>query len=172
VDVDELRPCAGLGDGFCGRNESVRHGNDRISRLHAGGDQGEPQGVRAAPHADAIVHSAKLCKFPFEVFHHRSADESRSLQSASEDRHQFLFYFEVGCDEVYERNFTVAGHFATLSSGTINRRTRAGFPATMALSGTSRVTTLPAPTMAFCPMTTFERLVAPDPIEASIVTNA
>ena len=41
----------------------------------------------------------------------------------------------------------------------------------MALAGTSRVTTLPAPTMAFCPMTTFERIVAPDPIEAPVLTS-
>src|SRR5205807_8845682 len=100
---------------------------------HSGCDQIESLCVSSTPHADTIVHSAKLCKFPFEVFHHRSADESSSLQSASEDRHQFPFQFEVGCDEVYERNLAVAGQLATLSSGTINRRTRAGFPATMAL---------------------------------------
>src|SRR5713101_5052219 len=74
-------------------------------------------------------------------------------------------------DEVYERNLAVVGQNATLSSGTIKRRTLAGFPATIALSGTSRVTTLPAPTMAFSPMTTFERIVAPDPIDAPFLTS-
>src|SRR3989441_492453 len=46
--------------------------------------------------------------------------------------------------------------------GTRKRRTLAGFPATIAWSGTAWVTTLPAPTMAFCPMTTLARIVAPE----------
>ena len=50
------------------------------------------------------------------------------------------------------------------------RKSLAGLPATMALAGTSRVTTLPAPTMAFSPMTTFERIVDPDPIDAPFLT--
>ena len=41
----------------------------------------------------------------------------------------------------------------------------------MAFADTSRVTTLPAPTMAFSPMTTFDRIVAPDPIDAPLLTN-
>ena len=100
VDVHEIRPRAGLRDGFRGGDESVRHGHDRIARLHAGGNQSKPQGIGAASHADALLRPAKLCKVPFEVFHHPSADESSSLQGASEDRHQFLFQFEVGRDEV------------------------------------------------------------------------
>ena len=51
------------------------------------------------------------------------------------------------------------------------RKSLAGLPATMAPAGTSRVTTLPAPTMAFSPMTTFERIVAPDPIDAPFLTT-
>ena len=42
----------------------------------------------------------------------------------------------------------------------------AGFPATIECAGTSFVTTLPAPTMACSPTVTFDRIVAPDPIEA------
>jgi len=53
----------------------------------------------------------------------------------------------------------------------MERKTLAGFPATIVLGGTSRVTTLPAPTMAFSPMTTFERIVDPEPIEAPRLTN-
>ena len=40
----------------------------------------------------------------------------------------------------------------------------------MALGGTSFVTTLPAPTIAFSPMTTFARIVEPEPIEAPCFT--
>lgn len=39
----------------------------------------------------------------------------------------------------------------------------AGFPATIVLSGTSLVTTLPAPTMEFSPTVTPGRIVAPMP---------
>src|SRR5207302_10174842 len=48
------------------------------------------------------------------------------------------------------------------------RSTLAGFPATIEFAGTLFVTTLPAPTMAFSPMVTFGRIVAPDPIEAPL----
>jgi hypothetical protein len=44
-------------------------------------------------------------------------------------------------------------------------RMRAGFPATVAPSGTSRVTTLPAPTMALSPIRTPGRMIAPPPIQ-------
>ena len=36
----------------------------------------------------------------------------------------------------------------------------------MLFGGTSRVTTLPAPTMAFSPIVTLARIVEPEPIEA------
>src|ERR1035437_9476120 len=48
------------------------------------------------------------------------------------------------------------------------RSTRAGFPATMASSGTLRVTTLPAPTIARLPTTRLGRMVDPDPIDAPL----
>src|SRR5271157_1413362 len=51
------------------------------------------------------------------------------------------------------------------------RNTRAGFPATTVLSGTSFVTTLPAPTMAFSPMVTPQRIVELVPIEAPFLTT-
>ncbi len=43
---------------------------------------------------------------------------------------------------------------------------RAGFPVTMALGGTSRVTTAPAPTIALLPIVMPARIVAFAPIEA------
>ena len=41
----------------------------------------------------------------------------------------------------------------------------------MVSGGTSRVTTLPAPTMARAPIVTFERMVAPEPIDAPFFTT-
>ena len=43
---------------------------------------------------------------------------------------------------------------------------RPGLPTTIVLGETSFVTTLPAPTIAFSPMVTLARIVAPDPIDA------
>src|SRR5262249_59172928 len=51
------------------------------------------------------------------------------------------------------------------------RKTLAGLPATIVLGGTFLVTTLPAPTMAFSPIVTFDRMVAPDPTEAPFLTT-
>ena len=63
-------------------------------------------------------------------------------------------------------------HFTFLDALlSIRRSTLAGFPATIVLAGTSFVTTLPAPTIAFSPMTTFARIVAPEPIEAPFFTT-
>ena len=47
---------------------------------------------------------------------------------------------------------------------------RAGLPATVMSGNTSLVTTLPAPIMAFSPMTIPPRMVDPDPIEAPFFT--
>lgn len=44
-------------------------------------------------------------------------------------------------------------------------------PATTALAGTSLVTTLPAPTMAFSPTVTPQSKVAPDPMDAPRLTR-
>jgi hypothetical protein len=48
---------------------------------------------------------------------------------------------------------------------------RAGTPATTAFRGTSLVTTLPAPTMAFSPIVTLHMMTLPLPIEAPCSTT-
>lgn len=53
----------------------------------------------------------------------------------------------------------------------IYRRILAGLPATIVFGGTSRVTTLPAPMMAFSPMVTWDRTVEPEPMEAPFFTR-
>src|SRR5919108_1775684 len=57
------------------------------------------------------------------------------------------------------------------SSQLIFRMTLAGFPATMALGGTSLVTTLPAPIMAFSPTVIPHNNVALEPMEAPRFTT-
>ena len=48
---------------------------------------------------------------------------------------------------------------------------RAGLPVAIAFAGTSRVTTAPAPTIAFAPITVPARIVALAPIEAWMRTS-
>src|SRR5271157_6025192 len=57
------------------------------------------------------------------------------------------------------------------SLSTRHLKTFAGTPATIAFLGTSFVTVLPAPTIAFSPIVTRERIVAPEPIEAPFLTT-
>ena len=57
-------------------------------------------------------------------------------------------------------------YFRVLDYSSIFLINFAGFPATTVLSGTSFVTTLPAPTMEFSPMVTPGRIVAAIPIHA------
>ncbi len=100
LDIHEVRPRAGLGDSLRGRDKSIRNRNNSIARLHSRGDQSKPQCVCAVPYAYAIFDFAKLCKLLFELFDHRSADESGALQRPPEDRNQFLFQFYMGSHQV------------------------------------------------------------------------
>src|SRR6516162_130529 len=74
-------------------------------------------------------------------------------------------------DRCVQNGRVITRHSGLPGSGSIDRRIRAGLPATMAPSGTSRVTMLPAPTMARSPITTFDRIVAPEPIDAPFLTS-
>lgn len=58
-----------------------------------------------------------------------------------------------------------------MTGESISPMTRAGFPATTENGGTSRVTTLPAPTIASSPMVTPQRIVALLPIDAPRLTS-
>src|SRR5271168_3067047 len=73
--------------------------------------------------------------------------------------------------QIDKRNLCVVRHPFTFVGFSIERRTFAGLPATIVLAGTSRVTTLPAPTIAFSPITILERIVDPDPMEAPRLTT-
>src|SRR2546426_4057834 len=73
--------------------------------------------------------------------------------------------------QVHEGILRVGDHRAALRSSAPARSKRAGYPATIALAGTSRVTTLPAPIRAFSPIVMLARMVAPEPMEAPFFTS-
>src|ERR1051325_497621 len=73
------------------------------------------------------------------------------------------------CHQIQKRNFHGIRHVYFFSSLTY-LKSFAGLPATIAFAGTSFVTTLPAPTIAFSPIVTLQRIVAPDPIDAPLHT--
>src|SRR4029434_8136720 len=77
----------------------------------------------------------------------------------------------MGSNEIEKGNLIGLRHCDTGFSSEINRRIFAGLPATMLFAGTSLVTTLPAPTIAFSPMETLLRIVEPDPIDAPFRTK-
>src|SRR5260370_42511626 len=74
--------------------------------------------------------------------------------------------------QIHKGDFPALRHRFTSVGFVMERKTFAGFPPTLVLGGTSRVTTLPAPTIAFPPITMFERIVDPEPIEAPRFTTA
>src|ERR1700730_1741777 len=69
-----------------------------------------------------------------------------------------------------KRIFFVVWHYLFLGAAVMLRSTFAGFPATIVFAGTSFVTTLPAPTSAFSPITILDRTVLPEPMEAPFFT--
>src|SRR5437879_7678758 len=73
--------------------------------------------------------------------------------------------------EVHQWNLPCDIHRAAILRSATLLSTRAGFPATTPLAGTSRVTTLPAPISEFSPIVTFPRIVAPEPMEAPLPTS-
>ena len=104
----------------------------------------------------------------------RPADEAGSAPALAEIRGQLLLQLHMRRHQVKKRNASIRSS----SSIPLRRRlqivthnSRAGFPATIALAGTSLVTTLPAPTIAFSPIITLDEIVPPDPIEAPLLTS-
>src|SRR2546430_11184401 len=77
---------------------------------------------------------------------------------------------EVTSDEPRSSGDRHATSLGRHQRSSIRRSTRAGFPATIVPAATLFVTTLPAPTMAFSPISTPQRIVAPDPIVAPRLT--
>src|ERR1019366_3829068 len=92
IDIDEIGPGAGLGDGFRGGDEGVRDGQDDGAGSDARGDQGEAEGVRAAADADAMLGGAVGGEVTLKLFDHGAADEGRGFQGPAEDGRQLVLY--------------------------------------------------------------------------------
>ena len=67
--------------------------------------------------------------------------------------------------------FSVSTQFTSQLFATSDLTTLAGLPATTVSGGTSRVTTPPAPIMAFSPIVMPQSNVAPEPMEAPRLTS-
>src|SRR5437879_13852364 len=111
-----------------------------------------------------------------ELLYHRTADETGGAQRALENFSQFLLKLDVHRGKVQEWNRIFGVHscspMATVALVSTNLLTRAGFPATMALAGTTSVPTRPAPTIAFSPIVTLQRTGTPEPPASRLLTNA
>ena len=110
--------------------------------------------------AHAILRPAEFGEVLFQAFDHRTANETRGLRARNETpRPALLPALRERLPDPEMGPYCLS--FAILIGGSIIRSTLAGFPATIAFAGTSLVTRLPAPTMAFSPTTTLERIVLP-----------
>src|SRR4029077_9246616 len=135
------------------------------------GTQRKAQRIGSTVHSDAELRVAIFREVDFKSFDHRATDEPGRREHGLENIQQLLLQFTVRCNEINKRNFFTLTHDFILAFGVTARNTFAGFPTTIVFGGTSRVTTLPAPTIAFSPITTLERIVAPDPIDAPFFTS-
>src|SRR5260370_33663483 len=104
-----------------------------------------------------------------EFLDHGAADKSCSFECSSENSKKLRLELPMRAYQIHQRN--VLCHRAISASGVITRTILAGLPATIAFGGTSCVTTLPAPTIAPSPIVTFERIVAPEPMDAPFFTS-
>src|SRR5262249_40964810 len=171
-----------LADRLRGGDKRVGHRDHRITRAHTGRQQCKSHSISAVRHRNALSHFAKVREVAFKLLDRRAADELRRVPAGANRCHQLFLEFQMGSGKVQKWNAPLSGlpsllfledtHSAASSMGSsTKRKILAGFPATMAWSGTSRVTTLPAPTMAFSPIVRLGRIVAPEPIEAPLFTR-
>src|ERR1700722_1559191 len=171
INVNKVRTGARLRDCLCGSDERVRHRQNHVARPDPCRTQCKAQRVRSAVYPDTKLGIAVFCEVAFKSFDHRPADKAGRCERRLEHANQFLLQLAMRSDEINKRNLCILTHEFTFWLEVIERNTFAGFPTTIVFGGTSRVTTLPAPTIAFSPMVTLERIVAPDPIEAPFFTK-
>src|ERR1700694_3768048 len=166
VHIHEIRKRSGLGNRLRGRNECVGNREDNVPRQDTRAREGKSQRVRAAADPSAMFGVAILGKFSFKSLHCGTADERSGSDGGCENGYELILEFYVRCHEIDKWNSPVLIHSCVLAFDVVERSTLAGLPATMTFGGTSRVTTLPAPTMEFSPTTTLQRMVAPEPMDA------
>src|SRR5215472_3064867 len=157
-----------LRDGFGRCDECVRHSHHDTSGLEPGGQKGEPQSICSTVYTHTVSGVTKLCELSLKFFYHWSANKPSSLERFLYYCQKFGFEFLMLRYKIQEWNVTRVSHFF---SSSMKRSTLAGLPAAMALGGTSLVTTLPAPIMAFSPIVTLLKIVDPEPMDAPFFTR-
>src|SRR5208282_4704869 len=170
VDVHEFRQGTRLRNRLGCCDKRVRDCHRHIARTDTGRHQGKAQRVGAAVDCGRVPCFAEGGERLLEVHYHRSSDEAGTTKDLLEYAGELLLELNVRGNQIKKRNAGNA-HLVTSEVCSIYRRNRAGLPATMALAGTSFVTTLPAPTNAFSPMVMFARMVQPEPTEAPFFTR-
>src|SRR5579862_305175 len=171
IDVHERDMRSHLGDGFGGCDKGVRYRDHDLIWLDVGRHECESQCIGSAVYADTVFGVAESGELPLKLFHHWTANKTRSRQGLFHYLQEFGLQFLMRRYQIKKRNFRCARHLDYFVSFVRNRKTLAGLPATMAFAGTSLVTTLPAPTIAFSPTVTLLRMVDPEPIDAPFCTT-
>src|SRR5207249_4532806 len=139
---------------------------DEVSRPHPDCLQRDPQGVRPAPDPDGVGGAAVGRKPALEVRDSRTTHERRPLDQIPPPRFDFGADLLMHAAQIKERD----AH-DPLPTTLVSASTRAGTPATTAPSGTSLVTTAPAPTTAPSPIVTPGMMIAPVPMAARCFTR-
>ena len=85
VDVDEIRPRAGLRDRLRSGDEGERHRHHGVSGPDTRPDQREAQGIRAARHSDAKPRVAELREVALKSLDHGTTDEPGGVERGLED---------------------------------------------------------------------------------------
>src|SRR5450631_2035914 len=140
----------------------MRDGDDFIARSDAERCQDEMDCSRAGIDCDAVAGANVGREFFFESLDLGAQHEGRVPKDATEDLGEIFFDFGMQGLQVCKRDLHYSSTFLSI---------RAGFPATTVLGGTSRVTTLPAPTTARSPMVTPQRIVLLVPMDAPRFTT-
>src|SRR5262244_3622921 len=125
--------------------------------------------ITISPGLTPAPMNANRGEFFLKLLNHRSANESGVAERFLRYRQKFRFEFLVWCNQIQKRYFCWIGHVYFFSSST-NLKNFAGLPATIAFAGTSFVTTLPAPTIAFSPIVRLHKIVEPEPMDAPLHT--
>lgn len=168
VNIHELWPCRAVTDGLRSGHESVGRRDDFIAWADAKGQQTEPKSIGAVADANGKGRTAVLGEFTLESSDKRAAGKRIAVNDVADGGVKLFAHGLVMGAEIQKGN--LHKQFAYRAGGLAVLITRAGFPATTAPAGTSRVTTLPAPTMAPGPMVMPHKSVAPEPMDAPRLT--
>ena len=131
---------ARLGNRLGGRDERVRHRDDRCRPASTpAAIKSKSQRIGPAADADAIARLTELGEVVFKSLHHRAADKARGFKRLREMRHKLFFELLMRSYQIQKRDLT--SHAFTCSPPQIRRlycaRTGPDCPPRSLLAGTS-----------------------------------